>query len=139
MLTRRETLSHEPGLHDGAVRGARSAQTAAPRAALSGPALILDDGGGEPVGVTVPVGWSRIGSSPSSELRFDHPSVSRRHALIVRSDSYALQIIDDRSLTGTYVNGAEVSWSELHDGDELMLGRVRMIVACPEAGSAPLS
>jgi pSer/pThr/pTyr-binding forkhead associated (FHA) protein len=96
---------------------------------VEGPALVLDGPGGEREVINIPVGWSRIGRSPAAEIRLDSPTVSRRHALIIRTAEGKLQIIDDRSLTGIELNGEPVRWSELDDGDELRIGGVRMIVA----------
>jgi pSer/pThr/pTyr-binding forkhead associated (FHA) protein len=70
-------------------------------------------------------GWTRIGRSLSAHVRFDDPTVSRRHALVYRDDSGA-RILDDRSLNGVFCNGARVDHAELNDGDELALGRYRL-------------
>jgi pSer/pThr/pTyr-binding forkhead associated (FHA) protein len=71
-------------------------------------------------------GWTRIGRSITADLQLDDPSVSRRHALIVSEPGEALRILDDRSLNGVFVNGAEVEWGRLADGDELAIGRYRL-------------
>jgi predicted RNA-binding Zn-ribbon protein involved in translation (DUF1610 family) len=67
-------------------------------------------------------GWTRIGRSLSAHVRFDDPTVSRRHALIYRDDSGA-RILDDRSLNGVFLNGERVDHSQLGDGDEIAIGR----------------
>src|SRR5438270_8799528 len=41
--------------------------------------------------------WTRIGRSLAADIRFDDPTVSRRHALIVRQPD-GLRVLDDRSL-----------------------------------------
>ena len=66
--------------------------------------------------------WTRIGRSLAADIRFDDPTVSRRHALIVRQPD-GLRVLDDRSLNGVYVNGERVEWSPLADGDEIVVGR----------------
>jgi len=48
--------------------------------------------------------WTRIGRSLAADVRFDDPTVSRRHALRVRPPA-GLRVLDDRSLTGVVVNG----------------------------------
>ena len=68
-------------------------------------------------------GWMRIGRSRSADLRLDHPTVSRRHAIVVRTEQNRVRALDDRSLNGLYVNGKNVEWSPLADGDELRIGR----------------
>jgi hypothetical protein len=66
--------------------------------------------------------WTRIGRSLAADVRFDDPTVSRRHALIVRQPD-GLRVLDDRSLNGVFVNGERVEWSTLTDGDEVVVGR----------------
>jgi DNA-directed RNA polymerase subunit RPC12/RpoP len=73
-------------------------------------------------------GWSRIGRSVAAEIRLDDPTVSRRHAVIVRTPEDELRVLDDRSLNGVFVNGEAVDWSALADGDELAIGRYRLYV-----------
>ena len=67
-------------------------------------------------------GWTRIGRSLSAHVRFDDPTVSRRHALLYRDDAGA-RILDDRSLNGVFRNGDRVELAELEDGDEISIGR----------------
>jgi hypothetical protein len=66
--------------------------------------------------------WTRIGRSLAADIRFDDPTVSRRHALIVRQPD-GLRVLDDRSLNGVFVNGERVEWSTLADGDAIVVGR----------------
>jgi hypothetical protein len=70
-------------------------------------------------------GWTRIGRSAAADLQLDDPTVSRRHALIVCEDGKA-RVLDDRSLNGVFVNGEQVEWGELTDGDEIAVGRYRL-------------
>jgi predicted nucleic acid-binding Zn-ribbon protein len=69
--------------------------------------------------------WTRIGRSLAANVRFDDPTVSRRHALIVHTPEGA-QVLDDRSLNGVFVNGARVTHRTLIDGDEIVVGRYRL-------------
>ena len=78
----------------------------------------------------IPQGWSRIGRSASSDIRLDDPTVSRRHALLVRRPGGELSVLDDRSLNGVFVNGERTDWGELADGDELTIGRYRLHIIC---------
>ena len=79
---------------------------------------------------TMPIdaGWAKIGRSSAADLLLDHPTVSRRHALVVRTDEGELRALDDRSLNGLFVNGERVEWAPLSDGDELEIGRYRLYV-----------
>jgi hypothetical protein len=75
--------------------------------------------------VTLQDGWTRIGRSLSAHVRFDDPTVSRRHALVYR-DQAGARILDDRSLNGVFKNGERVELAELEDGDEIAVGRFRL-------------
>jgi pSer/pThr/pTyr-binding forkhead associated (FHA) protein len=78
--------------------------------------------------------WTRIGRSLAADVRFDDPTVSRRHALIVRQPD-GVRVLDDRSLNGVFVNGERVEWSVLADGDEIVVGRhVLRFLDVPAAG-----
>jgi pSer/pThr/pTyr-binding forkhead associated (FHA) protein len=70
--------------------------------------------------------WTRIGRSLAADVRFDDPTVSRRHALIVRQPD-GVRLLDDRSLNGVFVNGSRVEGKALEDGDEIIVGRYRLI------------
>jgi hypothetical protein len=82
----------------------------------------------DPVVVELSTGWTRIGRSVAADLRLDDATVSRRHALIVRTPENELRALDDRSLNGLFVNGERVDWTPLSDGDELEIGRYRLYV-----------
>ena len=69
--------------------------------------------------------WTRVGRSLAADVRFDDPTVSRRHALIVRQPD-GVRVLDDRSLNGVFVNGERIEWRVLQDGDEIMVGRYRL-------------
>ena len=91
---------------------------------LDGDYLAFDDGDRTRV-VPLQDGWTRIGRSLSAHVRFDDPTVSRRHALLYR-DNAGARILDDRSLNGVFKNGERVELAELGDGDELAIGRYRL-------------
>ena len=82
-----------------------------------------DAGGSRTVALTRE--WTRIGRSLAADVRFDDPTVSRRHALIVRQAD-GVRVLDDRSLNGVFVNGERVEWRTLEDGDEIVVGRYRL-------------
>lgn len=81
--------------------------------------------------------WTRIGRSLAADIRFDDPTVSRRHALVVRQAD-GVRVLDDRSLNGVFVNGERVEWRALADGDEIVVGRYRLrFVSLSEASDMP--
>jgi DNA-directed RNA polymerase subunit RPC12/RpoP len=69
--------------------------------------------------------WTRVGRSLAADVRFDDPTVSRRHALLVRQPD-GVRVLDDRSLNGVFVNGERIEWRMLEDGDEVVVGRYRL-------------
>ena len=92
--------------------------------------------------VALEPGWTRVGRSLSADLRFDDPTVSRRHALVYREPDGGARILDDRSLNGVFLNGERVELAELGDGDEIAIGRFTLFflrAADPPGrdGSAP--
>jgi hypothetical protein len=78
--------------------------------------------------IELSAGWSRIGRSRTADIRLDDPTVSRRHAVVVRTPEGELRVLDDRSMNGIRVNGEPVDWSPLSDGDELQIGRYTLSV-----------
>ncbi len=67
-------------------------------------------------------GWTRLGRSLAAHVRFDDPTVSRRHALIHREGGHT-KLLDDRSLNGVFVDGERVEWCPLEDGAQIVIGR----------------
>ncbi len=93
--------------------------------------------GGEQRTVALTREWTRVGRSLAADVRFDDPTVSRRHALIVRQPD-GVRLLDDRSLNGVFVNGSRVDGKTLQDGDEIIVGRYRLaFVSVPANPDAP--
>jgi predicted RNA-binding Zn-ribbon protein involved in translation (DUF1610 family) len=87
--------------------------------------------------VALQEGWTRVGRSLSARIRFDDPTVSRRHALVHRQED-GTRILDDRSLNGVFVNGAHVDMRELEDGDQIAIGRFQLhYISLRQPASAP--
>jgi predicted nucleic acid-binding Zn-ribbon protein len=80
---------------------------------------------GETTVVALTHEWTRVGRSLAADVRFDDPTVSRRHALLVRQTD-GVRVLDDRSLNGVFVNGERIEWRMLADGDEIVVGRYRL-------------
>lgn len=69
---------------------------------------------------------TEIGRHPDSDIFLDDITVSRRHAQIKRSGtSFSLQ--DVGSLNGTYVNKERVEEGPLHAGDEIQIGKFKLV------------
>ncbi len=69
---------------------------------------------------------TQLGRHPDSEISLDDITVSRRHAEIERTpDGYVVS--DAGSLNGTYVNQERVDRIVLRHGDELQIGKFRLV------------
>ncbi|WP_308491213.1 FHA domain-containing protein [Microbacterium terrisoli] len=66
-----------------------------------------------------------VGRHPEADIFFDDVTVSRRHAEITR-DGKRFEIVDQRSLNGTYVNGERVDRAALANGAEVRIGKFRL-------------
>lgn len=67
-----------------------------------------------------------VGRDPSNDIMLDDGTVSREHAVFIRENG-RYRIEDVGSLNGTYVNRHRVDSVELHSGDELMIGKFRLV------------
>jgi hypothetical protein len=66
-----------------------------------------------------------IGRSRECDIQLDDPNTSRRHAE-VRREGNGWVVADLGSTNGIKVNGSRVAEAELHPGDEVTLGLVRL-------------
>jgi pSer/pThr/pTyr-binding forkhead associated (FHA) protein len=66
------------------------------------------------------------GRHPDSDIFLDDVTVSRRHAVFAREgDGYAVR--DVGSLNGTYVNRERIDQARLEPGDEVQIGKFRLV------------
>ncbi|GGZ86954.1 FHA domain-containing protein [Streptomyces echinoruber] len=74
-----------------------------------------------------------VGRGLSSDIRLDDPTVSRRHAEFrrARRDGGEISVVDVGSRNGTYVNQERVDAAVLSDGDEVLIGNVRLLFLRP--------
>ena len=116
------TETHEPAgiLGHSARRGSLSFESPAP-----GRYLALEEG---EVTRLVPLQGTvtHVGRGFSADVRLEHQSVSRRHAVLVEH-SGTTRILDDRSANGTFVNGRRVAETTLRDRDVIRLGAVALV------------
>ena len=66
------------------------------------------------------------GRHPASDIFLDDITVSRRHAEFVRTDS-TYRVRDTGSLNGTYLNRVRIDDAELTPGDEVQIGKYRLV------------
>ena len=67
------------------------------------------------------------GRHPDSDIFLDDVTVSRYHVTFHRSDDAVFTVHDSGSLNGTYVNGQRVDRHELSTGDEVQVGRIKLV------------
>lgn len=66
------------------------------------------------------------GRHPASDIFLDDVTVSRRHAEF-RQVEQAFEVVDVGSLNGTYVNREPVDAAVLANGDEVQIGKFRLV------------
>lgn len=76
------------------------------------------------------------GRHPSSDIFLDDITVSRRHAELLREGGRFL-VKDVGSLNGTYVNRERVDVAELVGGDELQIGKFKLVFFAAPGGEGP--
>lgn len=72
------------------------------------------------------VNQTQIGRHPDSAIFLDDITVSRRHAEIRRGEG-GFAIHDVGSLNGTYVNRQRVEEAGLRNGDEIQVGKFKLV------------
>ncbi len=73
------------------------------------------------------------GRSPDSDIFLDDVTVSRRHASFVPSGS-TYEVRDVGSLNGTYLNRERIDSAPLSNGDEVQIGKFRLVFLSGSAG-----
>jgi len=89
---------------------------------------------GSPFELTEP--RTTLGRDPACDVFLDDITVSRHHAEIRRvGPAYVLS--DSGSMNGTYLDGDRVEEALLGDGDELRIGKFRLVFFGPRLGDSP--
>lgn len=70
--------------------------------------------------------FTTVGRHPDSQIFLDDITVSRRHVEF-RRDGNAFSVRDLGSLNGTYVNSDRIDEINLQNGDEVRIGKFRLI------------
>ena len=119
-LTAVDPLQEAPGAEDDVV---------IPIADLPTDNAVLIVRSGEQAGdrFTLDADLTRLGRHPDSEIILDDITVSRRHVTIERTDE-GYVASDAGSLNGTYVNQERIERAVLHHGDELQVGKFRLVL-----------
>ncbi len=73
-----------------------------------------------------------VGRHPESDIFLDDITVSRRHAEF-RRDAHDFWVHDVGSLNGTYVNGERADERQLKTGDEVQVGKFKLVAYVADA------
>ena|GEM_PF-1702354 len=83
------------------------------------------------------VGANLVGRAPEAGVLVDHPSISRKHALIMVMPGGQAKIRDLGSSNGTEAGGRRLGRMELSHGDKVEVGGQQLVfLAGPEGGAA---
>jgi pSer/pThr/pTyr-binding forkhead associated (FHA) protein len=72
-----------------------------------------------------------LGRDPASDIFLNDITVSRRHARIQIKGNKAF-LEDLGSLNGTYLNGVRIEKASLKNGDEIQVGKFKLVFFLPE-------
>jgi len=100
--------------------------------------LIVQRGPGSGSRFLLDKGVITAGRHPDSDMFLDDVTVSRRHAEFRRMDAGGFLVRDVGSLNGTYVNRDRIDETVLSGGDEVQIGKYRLVffTTAPEAGDS---
>jgi ribosomal protein L40E len=74
------------------------------------------------------------GRHPQSDIFLDDVTVSRRHVEFRRSPDGSFTVADVGSLNGTYVNRERIDQVALSNGDEVQIGKYRLVFYASQRG-----
>ncbi|MEQ1872320.1 MAG: FHA domain-containing protein [Ilumatobacteraceae bacterium] len=114
-----DPLQDAPGPDDDIVVNLRELST-------TSASLVVRNGPQAGVALTIDTDVTRLGRATDCEVSLDDITVSRWHSEILR-DGDEYRVRDAGSLNGTYVNGERIDEVALHQGDELQVGKFRMV------------
>ena len=92
----------------------------------SSASLVVRNGPQAGAALSLDADVTRLGRSTEGDVSLDDITVSRRHAEVIRTGSSYL-VRDSGSLNGTYVNNARIEEAPLTQGDELQIGKFRLV------------
>ena len=114
----------ESGVHSGSmIRVVPEPENHAGSETVGAVLRVLD---GPDTGLEVPlrIGASRIGRSPSADVRLSDPKVSKLHARVLVGTT--IDIIDDNSANGVLVGNQRINRATLGAGDIAVLGKTQL-------------
>ena len=88
--------------------------------------LVVQKGPGSGSRFLLDADVTHAGRHPDSEIFLDDVTVSRQHAVFDRTGE-GFTVSDVGSLNGTYVNRDRIEKVQLKDGDEVQIGKYRLV------------
>ncbi|WP_205266482.1 FHA domain-containing protein [Mycolicibacterium sphagni] len=76
----------------------------------------------------VPPGGIKIGRATDNDIVIPDVLASRHHATLIPTPG-GTEIVDNRSINGTFVNGTRVDTAMLNDGDTVTIGNIDLVFA----------
>lgn len=78
-----------------------------------------------------------IGRVAGNDVVLNDPRVSRRHAMLYRTQDGSYYLVDEGSSNGSYVNAVRITLpTRLDDGDRISIGSTNLLFRQPEAAAA---
>jgi pSer/pThr/pTyr-binding forkhead associated (FHA) protein len=112
----------EPGPDDDAIADQAAIEGLPPGAGL----LVVRRGPNAGSRFLLDADVTTAGRHPESDIFLDDVTVSRRHAEFRRGDD-GFAVRDVGSLNGTYVDRERIDEANLHGGDEVQIGKFRLV------------
>ncbi|QHN28662.1 FHA domain-containing protein [Gordonia pseudamarae] len=122
----REEFIKELDAGAGAGASGESADTAVERLSPGTALLVVKRGPNAGSRFLLDQATTSAGRHPDSDIFLDDVTVSRRHAEFRLGDN-EFQVVDVGSLNGTYVNREPVDTASLSNGDEVQIGKFRLV------------
>ena len=128
----------EEAATDAIAHGATEEDAGAVEALVPGTALlVVQRGPNAGSRYVLETDLTTAGRHPDADVFLDDVTVSRRHAEF-RRDAEGFRVVDVGSLNGTYVNRQRIDDALLSGGDEVQIGKYRLLYfpAAPPGGAA---
>jgi pSer/pThr/pTyr-binding forkhead associated (FHA) protein len=119
----------EPGPDDDALADQAAVEALPPGAGL----LVVRRGPNAGSRFLLDADVTTAGRHPESDIFLDDVTVSRRHAEFRRGDN-GFAVRDVGSLNGTYVDRERIDEANLHGGDEVQIGKFRLVFLVSNRG-----
>ena len=95
---------------------------------VAGYALVVDRGPRAGLTWLLEPGTTTLGRGPDQDIFLDDVTVSRKHAELVTDTAGKAHIKDAGSTNGIYINGERLDESPVQPGDEIIIGKYRLIL-----------